>query len=43
LAKRYGKEVMIVEIGGDYMQEQNTYDMLVAVQKKLKLFRTKRD
>jgi arabinogalactan endo-1,4-beta-galactosidase len=36
LAKRYGKEVMIVEIGGDYMQEQNTYDMLVAVQKKIK-------
>ena len=31
MASRYGKEVMIVEIGGDYNLVQNTYDMLVAV------------
>lgn len=28
---RYGKEVMVVEIGGDYTKVQNTYDMLSAV------------
>ncbi len=28
---RYGKEVMVVEVGGDYTLVQNTYDMLVAV------------
>lgn len=31
MATRYGKEVMVVEVGGDYTLEQNTYDMLVAV------------
>ncbi len=31
MASRYGKEVMIVEVGGDYTQVQNTKDMLVAV------------
>jgi len=31
MASRYGKEVMIVEVGGDYNLVQNTYDMLVAV------------
>ncbi|TDD94702.1 glycosyl hydrolase 53 family protein [Flavobacterium cellulosilyticum] len=31
MASRYGKEVMIVEVGGDYTLVQNTYDMLVAV------------
>ncbi len=33
---RYGKEVMVVEVGGDYTLVQNTYDMLVAVIKKVK-------
>jgi arabinogalactan endo-1,4-beta-galactosidase len=28
---RYGKEVMVVEVGGDYTKVQNTYDMLSAV------------
>ena len=36
LASRYGKEVMVVEVGGEDKQAQNTYDMLVAVQKKVK-------
>jgi arabinogalactan endo-1,4-beta-galactosidase len=36
LAQRYGKEVMVVEVGGQDTQPQNTYDMLVAVQKKVK-------
>jgi len=31
LASTYGKEVMIVEVGGDYTLVKNTYDMLVAV------------
>jgi arabinogalactan endo-1,4-beta-galactosidase len=31
MASRYGKEVMIVEVGGDFTLVQNTYDMLVAV------------
>jgi arabinogalactan endo-1,4-beta-galactosidase len=34
MASRYGKEVMIVEVGGPDNQVQNTYDMLVAVIKK---------
>jgi arabinogalactan endo-1,4-beta-galactosidase len=34
MASRYGKEVMVVEVGGEDNKEQNTYDMLVAVQKK---------
>jgi arabinogalactan endo-1,4-beta-galactosidase len=33
---RYGKEVMVVEVGGEDIQPQNTYDMLVAVQNKVK-------
>jgi len=35
MATRYGKEVMVVEVGGDVTKAQNTYDMLVAVQKKV--------
>lgn len=31
MVTRYGKEVMIVEVGGDFTLVQNTYDMLVAV------------
>ncbi len=33
---RYGKEVMVVEVGGEDVRVQNTYDMLIAVQKKVK-------
>jgi arabinogalactan endo-1,4-beta-galactosidase len=33
---RYDKEVMIVEVGGEYTQPQNTYDMLVAVIKAVR-------
>ena len=36
MASRYGKEVMVVEAGGEDNKVQNTYDMLVAVQKKVK-------
>ncbi len=36
MASRYGKEVMVVEVGGEDTKPQNTYDMLVAVQKKVK-------
>jgi arabinogalactan endo-1,4-beta-galactosidase len=36
MASRYGKEVMVVEVGGEDTQPQNTYDMLIAVQKKVK-------
>lgn len=36
LASRYEKEVMVVEAGGEDTLVQNTYDMLVAVQKKVK-------
>ena len=36
LAARYGKEVMVVEVGGEDHKVQNTYDMLVAVQQKVK-------
>jgi arabinogalactan endo-1,4-beta-galactosidase len=36
VASRYGKEVMVVEVGGEDVQPQNTYDMLVAVQRKVK-------
>jgi len=36
LDHRYGKEVMVVEVGGEDSKEQNTYDMLVAVQGKVK-------
>lgn len=31
MASRYGKEVMVCEVGGDEAQESNTYDMLRAV------------
>ncbi|MEI6889047.1 MAG: glycosyl hydrolase 53 family protein [Bacteroidales bacterium] len=31
MVSRYNKEVMVVEIGGDYTKVQNTYDMLVSV------------
>jgi arabinogalactan endo-1,4-beta-galactosidase len=36
MAARYGKEVMVVEVGGEDSKPQNTYDMLVAVQRKVK-------
>jgi arabinogalactan endo-1,4-beta-galactosidase len=36
MVSRYGKEVMIVEVGGEYNLEQNTKDMLVAVIKAVK-------
>lgn len=36
LAARYNKEVMVVEVGGEDTKVQNTYDMLVAVQNKVK-------
>lgn len=36
LAVRYGKEVMVVEIGGEDTKAQNTYNMLVAVQQQVK-------
>jgi arabinogalactan endo-1,4-beta-galactosidase len=31
MVARYGKEVMVVEVGGEYNKIQNTYNMLVAV------------
>ena len=36
MVSRYGKQVFVVETGGDYTQVQNTYDMLVAVMNKVK-------
>lgn len=33
MVNRYGKEVIVAEIGGEDTDVQNTYDMLVAVQK----------
>lgn len=36
LVSRYGKDVMVVEVGGVDTLIQNTYDMLVAVQQKVK-------
>ena len=36
MAARYGKEVMVVEVGGEAVKVQNTYDMLLAVEKKVK-------
>jgi arabinogalactan endo-1,4-beta-galactosidase len=36
MAKRYGKEVMVVEVGGEDNQVHNTFDMLTAVQKKVR-------
>lgn len=35
MASRYGKEVMVVEVGGLDTQVQNTYDMLVATQQRV--------
>ncbi len=32
MASRYGKEVMVVEVGGEDTKVQNSYDLLVAVQ-----------
>ena len=36
LVARYDKEIMVVEVGGDFTLVQNTYDMLVAVIEKVK-------
>jgi arabinogalactan endo-1,4-beta-galactosidase len=36
MVSRYGKEVMVVEVGGEYTKVEDTYDMLVAVQEKVK-------
>jgi arabinogalactan endo-1,4-beta-galactosidase len=36
VSSRYNKEVMVVEVGGEDVKVQNTYDMLQAVQKKVK-------
>jgi arabinogalactan endo-1,4-beta-galactosidase len=36
MASRYGKEVMIVEVGGEASKPQNTYDMLIAVKQKVR-------
>jgi arabinogalactan endo-1,4-beta-galactosidase len=36
MAKRYGKDVMVVEVGGMDTMEENTYAMLVAVQNKVR-------
>jgi len=36
LVSRYQKEVMVVEVGGEYTKVQNTYDMLVEVIKAVK-------
>jgi arabinogalactan endo-1,4-beta-galactosidase len=36
MASRYGKEVMVVEVGGEDTNAQNTYNMLMAVQQKVK-------
>jgi arabinogalactan endo-1,4-beta-galactosidase len=36
MASGYGKEVMVVEVGGEDNKVQNTYDMLIAVLKKIR-------
>lgn len=36
MVSRYGKEVMVVEVGGDYTLEQNTKNMITAVIKAVK-------
>ncbi len=36
VASRYGKEVMVVEVGGESNKAQDTYDMLMAVQEKVR-------
>ena len=37
MVSRYNKDVMVVEVGGEDSQPQNTYDLLVAVIRKTKL------
>lgn len=37
MVQRYGKEVMVVEVGGEDNKVQNTYDMLKAVIQKVKM------
>ncbi len=36
MVNRYHKEVMLVEVGGEAQKAENTYDLLVAVQQKVK-------
>jgi len=36
MAARYGKEVMVVEVGNEAGKAQNTYDLLLAVMQKVK-------
>jgi arabinogalactan endo-1,4-beta-galactosidase len=36
MVSRYGKEVMVVEVGGEDTKAQNTYDMLIAVLQKVR-------
>nr|WP_315260943.1 glycosyl hydrolase 53 family protein [uncultured Duganella sp.] len=36
MVARYGKEVMVVEVGGEDSKPQNTYDLLMAVQQKVR-------
>ena len=36
MVSRYGKSVMVVEVGGEYNKVQNTYDMLMAVFSKVR-------
>ena len=36
MVSRYGKEVMVVEVGGEDSKAQNTFDMIVAVQKMVR-------
>ena len=36
MAATYGKEVMVVEVGGEDTKVQNTYDMLMAVQRSVR-------
>jgi len=36
MVARYGKEVMVVEVGGEDNKVQNTYDMLIAVKNKVR-------
>jgi arabinogalactan endo-1,4-beta-galactosidase len=36
LVNRYHKEVIVAEVGGEDTKDQNTYDMLVAVQQRVK-------
>ena len=36
MAVRYGKEVMVVEVGGEDTKVQNTFELLTSVLKKVK-------